>query len=472
MENEYESDAAFHFRVSSAPPESASEDVFNIRSFGAKGDGVHNDLPAYFAMVAAINAKKGGTAYFPEGVYFMDDHQRYNERGIVGGSAQPVFTDCDGLRISGYRAKIDLRGNFHRTPGADRHPISGIRIQRCRNFVIEGLEIDGNVDRLTRSGPMGETWSHGIIIASSQHYTLRDLHVHHHAMDGIGLGRTERSVVDEDVVLENVKSTHNARQALSILGVRRLRATNCDFSHTGRVLPYGGYPPGAGLDIEPEGAGAVAHDCRFVSCRFENNAGGQVAVGYPSLTQDIYFDRCRMTGPSGTLDYSVIFTPNRGALRNCHIELDRGSLALSLGGKSDVTVEGCTILFKKFGIVSLHDAPVVVRNCDIRCDSPTPLEVAAPYVLNPRFRFLGNRVFRNRASFRPEMAGVADQASIISGAECRDNRWETDYVAPPGAPGRHFYTDYGGTRVVQNERYPGPGYRPFLNAPRTAAYSR
>jgi hypothetical protein len=469
-----EASTPFHTRVSSAPPESASEDVFNIRSFGAKGDGVHDDLPAYHAMVAAINAKKGGTAYFPEGVYFMDAHQRYNERGIEGGSAQPVFSDCDGLRISGYKAKIDLRANYRRSRQDDRHPISGIRIQRCRNFVIEGLEIDGNVDRLTRQGPVGETWSHGIIIASSRHYTLRDLFVHHHATDGIGLGRTENGVVDEDVVLENVRSTHNARQALSVMGVRRLRATNCDFSHTGRVQPYGGYPPGAGLDIEPEGRGALVDDCLFVNCRFENNAGGQVTVGYPAVTTDVVFDRCRMTGPSAALDFSVIFTPNRGALRNCHIDLDYGSLALSLGGKSDVTVENCTIVFKKFGIVSLYDAPVLVKGCYLQCNAPRPLEVAAPYVTNPRFRFIGNRVFRNAASFRPEIAGVADQASVIVAAECRDNRWETDFVAPARAPNQHFYTDYGATRVVQNERYASPAYRPFLNAPvpRAAAYSR
>lgn len=92
----------FHTRVSSAPPESASEDGFNIRSFGARGDGVHDNLPAYHAMVATINAKKGGTAYFPEGVYFMGRPpalQRARDRGWIGAARVQRPRRAEDLRV-------------------------------------------------------------------------------------------------------------------------------------------------------------------------------------------------------------------------------------------------------------------------------------------------------------------------------------------------------------------------------------
>lgn len=45
---------------------------WNALDYGAKGDGVTNDGPAVRAMMAAIQAAGGGTAYFPAGTYLMD----------------------------------------------------------------------------------------------------------------------------------------------------------------------------------------------------------------------------------------------------------------------------------------------------------------------------------------------------------------------------------------------------------------
>ncbi|HEX8433021.1 MAG TPA: right-handed parallel beta-helix repeat-containing protein [Longimicrobium sp.] len=442
-------------------PEAGDGAVFNIRAYGAVGDGKHNDLPAYFAMVAAVNAARGGTALFPPGVYYMDDHQRYDERGIAGGSSQPVFSDCDGLRISGYGAKIDLRGDFHRTRASDRHPIIGVRVQRCRNFVIEGLEIDGNVDRMTRAPGMPETWSHGILVASSQRYVLRDLNVHHHAMDGIGLGRTERGVPDEDVRLENVFSSYNARQALSILGCRRLTAVNCVFANTGRSLPYGGYAPGTGVDVEPEGRGAVGEEIVFDGCRFENNFGGQVAVGYPHLVRGVRFVRCHMSGHTENLAYSVSLVGNGVSVENCEIDLDVAALRLA----QKVRVTGCNIRYRKAGVVALEGGDILFQGNTVICTATAPLDVDTPLIQAPGARVIGNRFFRPGVTWRNETGSGADRVATLVGAEFRDNRWETDLDVSGRNAGRYFYVQYNGS-PARNERFvPPAAIRPFLNAP-------
>ncbi len=43
--------------------------VFNVRAYGAVGDGVSNDLPAIHHAVAACTAAGGGVVYFPPGIY-------------------------------------------------------------------------------------------------------------------------------------------------------------------------------------------------------------------------------------------------------------------------------------------------------------------------------------------------------------------------------------------------------------------
>src|SRR5437667_3988830 len=45
--------------------------VYNVKDYGAKGDGATNDAPAIAAAVAAV-PKQGGIIYFPPGVYLLN----------------------------------------------------------------------------------------------------------------------------------------------------------------------------------------------------------------------------------------------------------------------------------------------------------------------------------------------------------------------------------------------------------------
>lgn len=46
-----------------------TEGFYNVKDYGAKGDGSHIDSPAINAAIDAASAKGGGTVYFPAGVY-------------------------------------------------------------------------------------------------------------------------------------------------------------------------------------------------------------------------------------------------------------------------------------------------------------------------------------------------------------------------------------------------------------------
>src|SRR5438552_13038602 len=51
---------------------------YNVRDYGAMGDGVHNDTASIQAAIDACDNAGGGTVFFPTG--------HYNETGLVVGS--------------------------------------------------------------------------------------------------------------------------------------------------------------------------------------------------------------------------------------------------------------------------------------------------------------------------------------------------------------------------------------------------
>jgi len=56
-----------------AAPEPKPSQVLDVRSFGAKGDGLANDLAAIRAALAAAQKAKGATVFFPPGAYRIDE---------------------------------------------------------------------------------------------------------------------------------------------------------------------------------------------------------------------------------------------------------------------------------------------------------------------------------------------------------------------------------------------------------------
>ena len=52
---------------------SSTQGVFNVRCYGAKGDGHTNDLDAILAARDALNAEGGGVLFFPRGTFVVSD---------------------------------------------------------------------------------------------------------------------------------------------------------------------------------------------------------------------------------------------------------------------------------------------------------------------------------------------------------------------------------------------------------------
>lgn len=101
----------------------------NVQAYGAVGDGVTNDLPAFQAAVAA--ACPGGTIYIPP----LSNGKFYNlDAGLV-------ITSCRGIRILGGGATAVIAAT---DPNADAITLNGSSYFYLHGFTIQGVAGGGS----------------------------------------------------------------------------------------------------------------------------------------------------------------------------------------------------------------------------------------------------------------------------------------------------------------------------------------
>jgi ribosomal protein S16 len=308
-------------RGASALP-SASASTVRPEDFGARGDGRTNDTEAFRAMSAHINRRGGGTIVLRRATYMVGRQTQTTTPGDGYAFHPSPIIELTGLtgplRIQGNGARLKcppgLRyGTFDpRTGEVVRRQMPNLRREELASpynamisvsgstssVEISDLELDGSFAQLVLGGPFGDVGHQipatGLVlrdIAGSE--TVRNLRAHHHALDGIVIDgdprRRARSRFD------NVDSSYNARQGVSIVGGRGYDFVRCKFNHTGRAGLYS--PPGAGVDIEAEG-GKTNRDFTFTDCEFIDNTGcGMVADS--GDTEQAHFTRCTFVGTTG-----------------------------------------------------------------------------------------------------------------------------------------------------------------------------
>jgi hypothetical protein len=130
--------------------------------------------------------------------------------------------------------------------GAEKYNV--LWANRVSDVSITGGQIIG--DRAQHNYSSGGTheWGDGIRFTGVKRASIKDMHISKCAGDGV-------TINGEDITLENVTSTQNRRQALTIGGVKRVKIINCQLLDTGELAGQAGTSPKAGIDAEPDAAG-------------------------------------------------------------------------------------------------------------------------------------------------------------------------------------------------------------------------
>ncbi len=294
--------------------------VYNVRDYGALGDGATNDTDAFIAVSAAITAADGGTLYIPKGNYIVGRQVFAGANGLgyaYRASDIIKISDCTGtVTIQSDSAKLTLAaglrfGAFNPVTGepyASTLPFYdanytanigyAVNLVNNNSVIVTGhLEIDGNNQNMIIGGLWGDAGrqnlGYGLRAIQNKSLDISNVYAHHHCLDGLYIGQYSGydGLERRPVTLRNIISEYNSRQAFSLTGGNGFTVINCKFNYTGRSVFESA--PRAGVDIEAE-LGTV-RNVTFENCEFKDNAGAAVLAPIGDIA-DVVFNKCSMTG--------------------------------------------------------------------------------------------------------------------------------------------------------------------------------
>ncbi|MGN2242357.1 right-handed parallel beta-helix repeat-containing protein [Frateuria sp. GZRR33] len=224
----------------------------NVKNKGALGNGSHDDTAA---IQSAINSlpSSGGTVVVPAGRYMIN-------------ALKPLTLH------SHTRLQLDPSAELKVIPNsASRYWV--VKVFEVNNVEIVGGKMTG--DRAQHKGSTGE-WGYGINISGSSNVLVRNVNLSEFWGDGMWIGAVKsggKLTRSNYVTVNNVTSSHNRRQGLSIGPAQHVYIVNSTFKNTQGTLPE------AGIDIEPQDQGP-ADTIRLENNTFSGNAGNGIELHY------------------------------------------------------------------------------------------------------------------------------------------------------------------------------------------------
>lgn len=235
-----------------APPRrTRGSTVRNVRNYGAYGNGSHDDTTGIQRAIDSLPST-GGTVYIPAGTYLVDATRTIRLRSRMHLKLDPG-------------AKLLAKAN-----SADRYYV--VNAYKVSDVEISGGQIVGERDR--HIGTSGQ-WGHCVGVRGCKRVTVRDVRLSKGWGDGISIGAANGSttILSEDVVVANIVSTGNRRQAVTIGRSRNVKVYDSELSYTK------GIKPGCGIDIEPDPFGtSITDTVRIENCWIHHNQGCGIQV--------------------------------------------------------------------------------------------------------------------------------------------------------------------------------------------------
>lgn len=277
----------------------APSQTFNVRDYGALGDGRTDDTAAINNAYAAISLF-GGALYFPAGTYLVSNLAVWSKPILVYGDGWQTSTikttagtgDVCTVNVAGIKV-LDLQfaNAVARTAGAYINVTNSASTIILADLFMTGhfigIDCAATIVRIRDCELRSPTAATGIGIRFTG--TGADLHVNGVVMDAAA----------------------GSMPAYGILvnGCQDLTIADCDIIHQGTdigLIPASGFAVTSvyasdtffdtatnGLIVAPTGTGAVVR-CKFNQCWFSSHAayGAHISAGGTTVVDDIEFTAC------------------------------------------------------------------------------------------------------------------------------------------------------------------------------------
>ncbi|MBC7401071.1 MAG: right-handed parallel beta-helix repeat-containing protein [Mucilaginibacter sp.] len=205
---------------------SAQAPVYNVKTYGAKGDGINIDTKAINKAIDAANAAGGGTVYFPAGDYLsVTIHLKSNIA---------LYIDQGATIIA---ATVSENVKYDVPEKADNDLYQDYGHSYFNNSLIVGI----NLHDISITGP-GRIWGRGLIMREGtngnnppglgnktlalklcRNVILRDFTVAHGGWFGFLLTAVDNATID------NIKMDTN-RDGIDLVSSKNVRISNCSIN--------------------------------------------------------------------------------------------------------------------------------------------------------------------------------------------------------------------------------------------------
>jgi hypothetical protein len=330
---------------------------FDVRQYGAVGDGVTTDTHAIQAAIDAA-AAAGGTVYIPDGLYLINT----TNNPLGDGSQALNFTE--GTIIRGESEKGTMLKLHDDAPDS----MSMLLAQSGdSNTLIENLTLDGNK---TRAAASTHSENEGIDYKGGSFHTVRNVTVQNCGAEGIDTDQAD------DVFIFGCSLINNGGNGCHIgHGNNRNVVANCFFKGNGynrATNPSPDTAKQAGAIDFTQTTDCIMSGCILVSnvrgvvtvgaigtrisdCTIKNSALGEVPVALRGLfagsTGDVVIENCDISLNSVATDVSVgvLITDglDHATIRNCMIYA-RNGIKIEDGGLT--YIDGNTFNGSRVGV--------------------------------------------------------------------------------------------------------------------------
>jgi polygalacturonase len=386
--------------------------VFDVKRFGAKGDGKALDSPAINRAIDAAAAAGGGTVFFPAGSYrsfsirLKSNISLYLDQGSTIVAADP--NDGDGK----YDAAESNQWDSYQDFGHSHWHNSLIWGENLQNISILG---PGTIwgKGLVRSGAQSRTRAQNDALAGAPPETRAGPFGYPSPRDAVEPGWGNKSIslkLCRNVIIRDISILHGGHFAILATGVDNLTIDNLKID-TNRD----------GIDVD------ACKNVRISNCTVNSPFDDGIcpkssfALGYARVTENVTITNCQVSGyDEGTLldgTYKRAFRNQNGAFS------PTGRIKLgteSNGGFKNITVSNCVFDYCRGLALESVDGALLE---DVTISNITMRDISnSPFFLRLGFRGRGPKETTTVGAIRRIMISDVvvynadpSYASIISG---------------------------------------------------------